>query len=94
MPKPALSKAGDAVTLRAEMDLVMVVTACSMDIVPINGECCTGIRIEVLSEQSTVRVTRSTRPTIAPDLVFVTGALLLLASVGRAIWLSREPNAG
>lgn len=45
----ALSKAGDAVTLRAEMDLVMVVTACSMDTPPINGERCTGIRIEVLS---------------------------------------------
>ena len=65
--QPALSKAGDSVTLRAEMDLVMVVTACSfdidftaaglpqgMDIVPISGERCTGIRIEVLSEPSTV----------------------------------------
>ena len=31
------SKAGDAVTLRAEMDLVMVVTACSMDNPPVNG---------------------------------------------------------
>jgi len=46
----ALSKAGDAVTLRAEMDLVIVVTACSMDNPPINGERCTGIRIEVVSE--------------------------------------------
>jgi uncharacterized protein YcgI (DUF1989 family) len=49
------------------MDLVMVVTACSfdidftaaglpqgMDIVPISGERCTDIRIEVLSEPSTV----------------------------------------
>jgi uncharacterized protein YcgI (DUF1989 family) len=44
----ALSKAGDAVTLRAEMDLVIVVTACSMDYPRINGERCTGIRVEIL----------------------------------------------
>ena len=43
----ALSKAGDAVTLRAEMDLILVVTACAFDLAPINGERCTGIRLEV-----------------------------------------------
>jgi uncharacterized protein YcgI (DUF1989 family) len=31
------------------MDLVMVVTACSMDNPLIKGERCTGIRIEVVS---------------------------------------------
>lgn len=46
----ALSKAGDSVTLRVEMDLVLVVTACSMDNPPINGAHCSGIRIEVRSD--------------------------------------------
>jgi len=32
------------------MDLVIVATACSMDNPRINGERCTGIRIEVVSE--------------------------------------------
>jgi uncharacterized protein YcgI (DUF1989 family) len=43
----ARSKAGDCVTLRAEMDLVLVVTACAFDLAPINGDRCTGIRLEV-----------------------------------------------
>jgi uncharacterized protein YcgI (DUF1989 family) len=43
----ALSRPGDAVTLRAEMDLILVVTACSFDLAPINGDRCTGIRLEV-----------------------------------------------
>jgi uncharacterized protein len=46
-PKTALSKAGDAVTLQAEIDLILVVTACSQDIVKINGDRCTGLRIEI-----------------------------------------------
>ena len=39
----------DAVTLRAEMDLVIIVAPCSWDVPghPINGERCTGIRLEV-----------------------------------------------
>ncbi len=46
----ALSRPGDAVTLRAEMDLILVVTACSFDLAPINGDRCTGIRLEVSSK--------------------------------------------
>lgn len=34
---PPRSKAGDRVTLRAEMDLVLVLSACPQDITPING---------------------------------------------------------
>lgn len=44
---PALSEPGDSVTLRAEIDLLVVVTACSMDLKPINGERCTGLRLEI-----------------------------------------------
>ena len=43
---PALSQAGDSVTLRAEVDLFVVVTACSMDLKPINGGLCTGLHLE------------------------------------------------
>lgn len=44
----ALSKAGDTFCLRAEMDLILVVTACAFDLLPINGERCTGIRLELV----------------------------------------------
>lgn len=37
-PPPAVR--GDAVTLRAEMDQVLVVSACPMDLVPTNGADC------------------------------------------------------
>jgi uncharacterized protein len=52
LSKPALTKAGDFVTLRAEMDLIIVVTACSWDIAssPINGACCTGIRLAIVHD--------------------------------------------
>lgn len=45
------TKAGDNVVLRAELDLLIVVTACSWDLNPpsVNGDRCTGIRLEVLS---------------------------------------------
>lgn len=46
---PAQSKAGDSVTLTADRDVFVVVTACSMDVEPINGEQCTGLRLEVLT---------------------------------------------
>ena len=46
---PAPSKPGDSVTLRAERDVFVVVTACSMDVEPINGDRCTGLRLEVLA---------------------------------------------
>ncbi len=35
--EPPLAKAGDAVTLEALMDLIVVVSACPMDLVPTNG---------------------------------------------------------
>src|SRR5579872_3550600 len=54
LSKLALTKAGDFVTLRAEMDLVIVVTACSWDIAasPINGGGCTGIRLAIVDNGS------------------------------------------
>jgi uncharacterized protein len=39
--EPAVSKPGDYVTLRAEMDCVVAFSACPQDIVPINGLACT-----------------------------------------------------
>ena len=35
------SKPGDAVTLRAEMDAIVVLSACPQDVTPINGADCT-----------------------------------------------------
>ena len=35
--KPPASRAGDSVTLRAEMDVIVVLSACPQDITPING---------------------------------------------------------
>ena len=46
--EPAPTKAGDSVTLRAEMDLSLVVSACPQDIVPINDKNPTPVAIEVL----------------------------------------------
>jgi uncharacterized protein YcgI (DUF1989 family) len=46
--EPATTKAGDAVTLRAELDSYVVVSACPQDIVPINGGNPTPIEIELL----------------------------------------------
>jgi len=37
---PPVSKPGSAITLRAEMDLVVVFSACPQDLVPINGADC------------------------------------------------------
>jgi len=39
--QPTVSKAGDCVELRAEMDLIIAFSACPMDILPINGPSCT-----------------------------------------------------
>ncbi len=44
---PALSDPGDSVTLRAEAPIFIIVTACSMDIEPINGPRCTPLRLEI-----------------------------------------------
>lgn len=38
---PPVSGPGDAVTLRAEMDLILVLSACPQDVTPINGADCT-----------------------------------------------------
>jgi uncharacterized protein len=43
----AASEPGDHVLLRAEMDLVLVLTACSYDLSDANGEACTGLLIEL-----------------------------------------------
>jgi len=45
---PAVTRAGDSITLRAEMDAIVVVSACPQDIVPINDCNPTPIAIEVL----------------------------------------------
>ena len=39
--EPPVSRPGDHLTLRAEMDCVVVFSACPQDIVPINGVACT-----------------------------------------------------
>ncbi len=45
------TKAGDHVILRAEMDLVLVVTSCSWDLPDsINGDRCTPIRVDVSAD--------------------------------------------
>jgi uncharacterized protein YcgI (DUF1989 family) len=46
--EPAPTRAGDSVTLRAEMDCIVVVSACPQDIVAINDKNPTPVRIELL----------------------------------------------
>jgi len=46
--EPAPTRSGDSVTLRAEMDCLVVVSACPQDIVPINNGNPTPIAIELL----------------------------------------------
>jgi hypothetical protein len=46
--EPARSGAGDSITLRAELDCIVAVSACPQDIIPINGGNPTGILLEVL----------------------------------------------
>lgn len=48
--RPPLAVAGDFIQLRAEMDLIIVLSACPMDIVPTNGSDCTpkAVLIELL----------------------------------------------
>jgi len=48
--EPAQTAAGDSITLRAEMDAIVVVSACPQDIVPINDRNPTSIAIELLGE--------------------------------------------
>ena len=42
---PTVSKPGDHVVLRAEMDCVVAMSACPQDIVPINGQDCTPVEL-------------------------------------------------
>lgn len=46
--EPARSQAGDYVELRAEMDLIVVLSACPQDLVPISGDRLTALAIELL----------------------------------------------
>jgi uncharacterized protein YcgI (DUF1989 family) len=48
--EPAPTRPGDSVTLRAEMDCFVVVSACPQDIVPINGKDPTAVAIELLDD--------------------------------------------
>jgi uncharacterized protein YcgI (DUF1989 family) len=43
----ALSRPGDSVSLEALHDVILVVTACSVDVPPGNGDRCTAIGLEV-----------------------------------------------
>ncbi|WP_119390994.1 DUF1989 domain-containing protein [Taklimakanibacter lacteus] len=45
----SINPPGGYVTLRAERDLLLVVTACSVDFHPTNGDACTEIEVEVTS---------------------------------------------
>jgi uncharacterized protein YcgI (DUF1989 family) len=44
---PALTRPGDSVTLRAEAPIYVIVTACAMDLEPINGDRCTSLGLEI-----------------------------------------------
>jgi uncharacterized protein YcgI (DUF1989 family) len=46
--EPAPTAAGDSITLRAEMDCIVVASSCPQDIVPINDRNPTSLAIEVL----------------------------------------------
>jgi uncharacterized protein len=48
----AVSRPGDAVTFTAEMDCVVVVSACPMDLNSINGDGLTPLAIDVTSPNS------------------------------------------
>lgn len=48
--EPAPTRAGDSITFRAEMDCIVVVSACPQDIVPINDRNPTPVAIELLED--------------------------------------------
>lgn len=48
--EPARSRAGDAVTLLAEVDLVVVLSACPQDLVPISGGGLSPLAIDLLAD--------------------------------------------
>ena len=47
-----VSRPGDFVKLRAEMDLVVVFSSCPQDILPVNGEACTPVEVHIRTETS------------------------------------------
>ncbi|MDF2829624.1 MAG: hypothetical protein K0R01_2907 [Mycobacterium sp.] len=49
---PAPSRPGDAVTFEADMDCVIVVSACPMDLNPINGDRPTSLAIEFVAPRT------------------------------------------
>ena len=48
--EPAISRAGDHVTLRAELDCYIVLTSCAQDILPINDRNPSALAIELLDD--------------------------------------------
>jgi uncharacterized protein YcgI (DUF1989 family) len=48
----SINSPGGSVTLRAGRDLLLAVTACSLDFHPTNGGVCTEIAVEVLPDPS------------------------------------------
>lgn len=50
--KSALTAASDFVILQAEVDLLLIVTACSQDLAPINGDQCTDLLLEIYNENA------------------------------------------
>ena len=49
---PAPSRPGDAVTFEADMDCVIVVSACPMDLNPINGDRPTSLAIDFVASRT------------------------------------------
>jgi uncharacterized protein len=47
--EPALTKAGDSITLRTELDCYVVLTACAQDILPINAKHPTALALEIVA---------------------------------------------
>lgn len=50
--RPSPARAGDQVTLKAIIDVLVVLSACPQDLIPINGGRLGDIGVEVLSEES------------------------------------------
>jgi len=48
--EPALTAAGDSITLRAELDCYVVLTACAQDVLPINNKQPSPLALEILDE--------------------------------------------
>ncbi len=58
---PSINPQGGYVTLRAERDVLLVITACSVDFHPTNGGTCTEIAVEITAPATTRRARRSSR---------------------------------